>query len=281
MCGWGGGGGGWRCGGKGERGWGGGGGMGSEKTRVTRLRCNGGDAMISRLKIIQTGYHSFFVLVQVTRRKNLVPENSKPVHDLHNWKRTDDRSRYFLFQKSGSWARSSHLVLRNISSAARIIFNVITVFCANGSTIWTLWRGLAPVPWLQDIPWARAAGPRKGTPLASESWRLVAVSINQTCCFHLRKKNLFICWYNGGVFLVVVSHSCAMGCCGGNGSTSEQRRDVKTQKAASKAIEKQLKDDKITYRATHRLLLLGNKPWLMLDSLVRFDRGWFSQWSGK
>lgn len=47
-----------------------------------------------------------------------------------------------------------------------------------------------------------------------------------------------------------------MGCFSG-GITEEERETTKKQKSTNKKIEKQLKDDKIAYRATHRLLLLG------------------------
>jgi hypothetical protein len=46
--------------------------------------------------------------------------------------------------------------------------------------------------------------------------------------------------------------------CFGPGQTEQQREEHKRQKHNSKEIEKQLKKDKLTFRATHRLLLLGN-----------------------
>ena len=46
-----------------------------------------------------------------------------------------------------------------------------------------------------------------------------------------------------------------MGCFGNSISNDD---DKQKQKETSKKIEKQLRDDKIAYRATHRLLLLGN-----------------------
>lgn len=47
-----------------------------------------------------------------------------------------------------------------------------------------------------------------------------------------------------------------MGCLG-NSKTEDQRNEEKAQRAANKKIEKQLQKDKQIYRATHRLLLLG------------------------
>lgn len=46
--------------------------------------------------------------------------------------------------------------------------------------------------------------------------------------------------------------------CFGPGKTEQEREEHKRQKHNSKEIEKQLKKDKLTFRATHRLLLLGN-----------------------
>lgn len=99
----------------------------------------------------------------------------------------------------------------------------------------------------------------------SYSWAVVLLCLYfHTCCFHFRKKKLFIWWYNGGVFLVLESHFCAMGCFGNN-ITAEERETDRRQRNTNKKIEKQLRDDKIAYRATHRLLLLGNnsrRVWL-------------------
>lgn len=47
-----------------------------------------------------------------------------------------------------------------------------------------------------------------------------------------------------------------MGCLG-NSKTEDQRNEEKAQREANKKIEKQLQKDKQIYRATHRLLLLG------------------------
>lgn len=93
-------------------------------------------------------------------------------------------------------------------------------------------------------------------------------------CFHLRKKKLFIWWYDGGVFLVLESHFCAMGCFGNN-ITDEEQETNRRQKNTNKKIEKQLRDDKIAYRATHRLLLLGNNFSSCMAVLLGFEGGWF------
>lgn len=45
--------------------------------------------------------------------------------------------------------------------------------------------------------------------------------------------------------------------CFGNNITAEERETDRRQRNTNKKIEKQLRDDKIAYRATHRLLLLG------------------------
>lgn len=46
--------------------------------------------------------------------------------------------------------------------------------------------------------------------------------------------------------------------CFGSSYTEQEKEEQKRQKHNSKEIEKQLKKDKLTFRATHRLLLLGN-----------------------
>ena len=51
--------------------------------------------------------------------------------------------------------------------------------------------------------------------------------------------------------------SCVMGCFGSQSSKASQD-DSKNQKRRSDAITRQLQKDKQVYRATHRLLLLGN-----------------------
>ncbi len=61
-----------------------------------------------------------------------------------------------------------------------------------------------------------------------------------------------------GAFSVFAARTfSAMGCFG-PGQTEQEREEHKRQKHNSKEIEKQLKKDKLTFRATHRLLLLGN-----------------------
>lgn len=95
---------------------------------------------------------------------------------------------------------------------------------------------------------------------------------NSILAFHLRKKKLFIWWYDGGVFLVLESHFCAMGCFGNN-ITDEEQETNRKQKNTNKKIEKQLRDDKIAYRATHRLLLLGNNFSSCMALLFGFEGG--------
>ena len=60
-----------------------------------------------------------------------------------------------------------------------------------------------------------------------------------------------------------------MGCFGNNLGDDENKK----QKETSKKIEKQLRDDKIAYRATHRLLLLGNNFWSCMAVLLGFEGG--------
>lgn len=65
-----------------------------------------------------------------------------------------------------------------------------------------------------------------------------------------------------------VSHWCltgpglctglAMGCLGGK--TDEERLDEKSKRDANKKIERQLQRERQAYKATHRLLLLGQMP---------------------
>jgi len=43
-----------------------------------------------------------------------------------------------------------------------------------------------------------------------------------------------------------------------NGKLDKENEDERSRREANKKIEKQLQKDKQTYRATHRLLLLGN-----------------------
>lgn len=49
-----------------------------------------------------------------------------------------------------------------------------------------------------------------------------------------------------------------MGCLG-NSKTEDQRIDEKAQREANKKIEKQLQKERLAYKATHRLLLLGKE----------------------
>ena len=50
-----------------------------------------------------------------------------------------------------------------------------------------------------------------------------------------------------------------MGCLGGGSQTEDQRLDEKNRREANKKIEKQLQKERQSYKATHRLLLLGNE----------------------
>lgn len=49
-----------------------------------------------------------------------------------------------------------------------------------------------------------------------------------------------------------------MGCLGGK--TDEERLDEKSKRDANKKIERQLQKERQAYKATHRLLLLGQTP---------------------
>lgn len=57
--------------------------------------------------------------------------------------------------------------------------------------------------------------------------------------------------------------SCGKMGCLGNSKTEDQRNEEKAQREANKKIEKQLQKDKQIYRATHRLLLLGEFCFLL------------------
>lgn len=48
-----------------------------------------------------------------------------------------------------------------------------------------------------------------------------------------------------------------MGCFGGSNSRNDSAEEDRKRKEANKRIEKQIQKDKQIYRATHRLLLLG------------------------
>lgn len=60
------------------------------------------------------------------------------------------------------------------------------------------------------------------------------------------------------VCLLVSVVPAAMGCLGGK--TDEERLDEKAKREANKKIEKQLQKERQAYKATHRLLLLGQSP---------------------
>lgn len=68
------------------------------------------------------------------------------------------------------------------------------------------------------------------------------------------------------VCYLLVSGSCSlvsvvpvdMGCLGEK--TEEERLDEKTKREANKKIERQLQKERQAYKATHRLLLLGETP---------------------
>jgi len=59
-----------------------------------------------------------------------------------------------------------------------------------------------------------------------------------------------------------------MGCL--NGKLDKENEDEKSRREANKKIEKQLQKDKQMYRATHRLLLLGDFPVLFVFYYVQF-----------
>lgn len=66
-----------------------------------------------------------------------------------------------------------------------------------------------------------------------------------------------------------------MGCLG-NSKTEDQRNEEKAQREANKKIEKQLQKDKQIYRATHRLLLLGEFWFLFFPLTGLFFLKYFS-----
>lgn len=59
-----------------------------------------------------------------------------------------------------------------------------------------------------------------------------------------------------------------MGCLGNSKTTEDQGVDEKERREANKKIEKQLQKERLAYKATHRLLLLGKarrlRLWLRL-----------------
>ena len=61
--------------------------------------------------------------------------------------------------------------------------------------------------------------------------------------------------------------------CFGNNITDDEHEKSKKQKETNKKIDKQLRDDKIAYRATHRLLLLGNNFSSPVAVLLGFKGG--------
>lgn len=52
-----------------------------------------------------------------------------------------------------------------------------------------------------------------------------------------------------------------MGCLGNSKTTEDQGVDEKERREANKKIEKQLQKERLAYKATHRLLLLGKAGW--------------------
>lgn len=50
-----------------------------------------------------------------------------------------------------------------------------------------------------------------------------------------------------------------MGCLGNSKTTEDQGVDEKERREANKKIEKQLQKERLAYKATHRLLLLGKE----------------------
>lgn len=58
-----------------------------------------------------------------------------------------------------------------------------------------------------------------------------------------------------------------MGCFGGSGSKNDAEED-KRRREANKRIEKQIQKDKQIYRATHRLLLLGQFIYIHVESII-------------
>jgi len=59
-----------------------------------------------------------------------------------------------------------------------------------------------------------------------------------------------------------------MGCFSTKGE--KENDEERSRREANKRIEKQLQKDKQTYRATHRLLLLGNQVVVIVIRSVRF-----------
>lgn len=75
---------------------------------------------------------------------------------------------------------------------------------------------------------------------------------------HIKKNQRCAVWWVFVRFLLVSMVPVEMGCLGGK--TDEERLDEKAKREANKKIEKQLQRERQTYKATHRLLLLGEMP---------------------
>uniref|UniRef100_A0A803Y7H9 GNAS complex locus n=1 Tax=Meleagris gallopavo TaxID=9103 RepID=A0A803Y7H9_MELGA len=67
-----------------------------------------------------------------------------------------------------------------------------------------------------------------------------------------------------------------MGCLG-NSKTEDQRIDEKAQREANKKIEKQLQKERLAYKATHRLLLLGKAAGGIRVKKLQFGRYFIPQ----
>ena len=65
------------------------------------------------------------------------------------------------------------------------------------------------------------------------------------------------CWEGSGVCVVLACRGLVVVASMGCFKRSKEDEDEKVRKEANKKIEKQLQRDKQLYRATHRLLLLG------------------------
>lgn len=62
-----------------------------------------------------------------------------------------------------------------------------------------------------------------------------------------------------------------MGCLGNSKTPEDQGVDEKERREANKKIEKQLQKERLAYKATHRLLLLG-KAWGVRRRPARAER---------
>lgn len=63
-----------------------------------------------------------------------------------------------------------------------------------------------------------------------------------------------------------------MGCLGNSKTTEDQGVDEKERREANKKIEKQLQKERLAYKATHRLLLLGKEGGHPPRLLARTER---------